>query len=177
MGNVIIVLLLTVIVSLIIRSLWKQHKNHGGCTGNCTSCHQNCHVTYRQSSAEQMRQGPRIVLKVVDHQDWSKEAVCICDQAAFFVWYKWFLCGELSYDAEWIKWKKLLTKKASLCYNIKADAEVVERQTRCLQAAVRATAWEFKSLLLHQLTRELAEASFFCMRSLPVRIFSTTVIL
>lgn len=40
--NIIIVAVLVVIVGLIIKSLIKQKKNGGACTGNCASCHSSC---------------------------------------------------------------------------------------------------------------------------------------
>lgn len=37
-GNLIVIAILAVIVGLAIRSLWKNHKNGGGCGGGCEGC-------------------------------------------------------------------------------------------------------------------------------------------
>lgn len=42
LGNLIVIAALVIVVALAIRSLWKEHKNGGGCGGNCASC-QGCH--------------------------------------------------------------------------------------------------------------------------------------
>ncbi len=44
LGNVIVLAVLAVVVTLVIRSLWKSHKKGGGCScggdcGNCGGCH------------------------------------------------------------------------------------------------------------------------------------------
>lgn len=38
LGTVIVVLIVAGVVALSIRSLWKDHKSGGGCTGNCATC-------------------------------------------------------------------------------------------------------------------------------------------
>ncbi len=41
MGDIIVIAVLVVIVGAVIRSMWKNHKNGGGCaacSGNCGSC-------------------------------------------------------------------------------------------------------------------------------------------
>lgn len=44
MGNIIVLLVLSIAIALILRSLYFQHKNHKNCTGNCASCHSGgCH--------------------------------------------------------------------------------------------------------------------------------------
>ncbi len=45
MGDVIVLVALGVIIGLVIRSMWKNHKNGGGCSGcscNCESCKRGC---------------------------------------------------------------------------------------------------------------------------------------
>ena len=45
MGDVIVLAVLGIIVALVIRSMWKNHKKGGGCSGcscNCGSCKLNC---------------------------------------------------------------------------------------------------------------------------------------
>ena len=45
MGDVIVLFILGIIVALVIRSMWKQHKKGGGCSGcscNCENCKANC---------------------------------------------------------------------------------------------------------------------------------------
>lgn len=37
-GNAIVILVLAVVVALAVRSLWKDHKSGGQCTGDCSSC-------------------------------------------------------------------------------------------------------------------------------------------
>ena len=41
MGDVIVIAVLGIVVTLIIRSMWKNHKNGGGCSG-CSGCSGNC---------------------------------------------------------------------------------------------------------------------------------------
>lgn len=41
MGDVIVLFILGIIVALVIRSMWKQHKK-GGCSCNCENCKANC---------------------------------------------------------------------------------------------------------------------------------------
>ena len=41
LGNLIVILILTVIVGLCARSLWQSHKS-GGCCGDCSHCG-GCH--------------------------------------------------------------------------------------------------------------------------------------
>ena len=41
-GTVIVILILVLVVTLAIRSLWKSHKKGGGCSGDCGSCG-GCH--------------------------------------------------------------------------------------------------------------------------------------
>ncbi len=43
--NIIIIAILILTVTLIIKSLIKQRRNGGGCTGNCSSCHSSCAST------------------------------------------------------------------------------------------------------------------------------------
>ncbi|MCI8442412.1 MAG: FeoB-associated Cys-rich membrane protein [Provencibacterium sp.] len=38
LGNFIVIAVLTVVVILVVRSLWKSHKAGGHCNGDCTSC-------------------------------------------------------------------------------------------------------------------------------------------
>lgn len=38
LGNVIVLAVLAVVVTLVIRSLWKSHKNGGSCSGDCSNC-------------------------------------------------------------------------------------------------------------------------------------------
>ena len=45
MGDVIVLFILGIIVALVIRSMWKQYKKGGGCSGcscNCENCKANC---------------------------------------------------------------------------------------------------------------------------------------
>ena len=45
MGDVIVLAVLGIIVALVIRSMWKNHKNGGGCSGcscNCANCKAGC---------------------------------------------------------------------------------------------------------------------------------------
>lgn len=42
LGNVIVLAALAVVVTLVIRSLWKSHKNGGSCSGDCSNC-SSCH--------------------------------------------------------------------------------------------------------------------------------------
>ena len=42
MGTLIVLAILGVIVFFSARSLYRQHKNGGGCNGNCGSC-KGCH--------------------------------------------------------------------------------------------------------------------------------------
>ena len=42
LGNLIVIVALAVVVVLAARSLWREHRNGGGCSGNCASCH-GCH--------------------------------------------------------------------------------------------------------------------------------------
>lgn len=41
-GNIIVIAVLAAVVALAIRSLWKSHRNGGGCSGDCASCGR-CH--------------------------------------------------------------------------------------------------------------------------------------
>lgn len=82
----------------------------------------------------------------------------------------WNLRGKIYFEVD---------KFMILVYYCKAlnHAGVVERQTRCLQAAVRAIAWEFKSLLLHHEKHESAlYQRFFCclIASFYIRICFAT---
>jgi hypothetical protein len=47
MGTILVGAVLAVIVALVIRFMWKNHKagkSCGGCSGDCTQCHGNhCH--------------------------------------------------------------------------------------------------------------------------------------
>lgn len=46
MGDIIVLAALAVIVILVIRSMWKNHKKGGGCAGcscNCGNCSRGCH--------------------------------------------------------------------------------------------------------------------------------------
>lgn len=46
MGDVIVLTVLGVIIGLVIRSMWKNHKNGGGCSGcsgSCATCNKSCH--------------------------------------------------------------------------------------------------------------------------------------
>lgn len=38
LGTIIVVLIVVGVAALSIRSLWKDHKSGGGCTGNCATC-------------------------------------------------------------------------------------------------------------------------------------------
>lgn len=38
LGYVLVIAALAVIVALAVRSIWKSHRNGGGCTGDCSSC-------------------------------------------------------------------------------------------------------------------------------------------
>ena len=41
MGDIIVIAVLVVVVAAVIRSMWKDHKNGGpcsGCSGNCSAC-------------------------------------------------------------------------------------------------------------------------------------------
>lgn len=38
LGNIIVISVLTAVVALAVRSLWKSHKSGGHCTGDCSSC-------------------------------------------------------------------------------------------------------------------------------------------
>ncbi len=45
MGDVIVLGALGIVVALVIRSMWKNHKKGGGCSGcshNCENCGANC---------------------------------------------------------------------------------------------------------------------------------------
>lgn len=44
MGDVIVLSILGIIVALVIRSMWKNHKKGGcsGCSCNCEGCKLNC---------------------------------------------------------------------------------------------------------------------------------------
>ncbi|MDO4344619.1 MAG: FeoB-associated Cys-rich membrane protein [Eubacteriales bacterium] len=42
LGNLIVILLLAAVVFLVIRSMWRKHKEGPGCTGNCSTCG-GCH--------------------------------------------------------------------------------------------------------------------------------------
>ena len=41
MGDMIVIAVLGLVVAFIIRSMWKNHKNGGGCSG-CSGCSGNC---------------------------------------------------------------------------------------------------------------------------------------
>lgn len=41
-GNLIVILVLAIVVSLAVRSLWRSHKQGGHCNGDCASCG-GCH--------------------------------------------------------------------------------------------------------------------------------------
>ncbi len=41
--NIIVILVLAAVVALAIRSLWKNHKKGGQCTGDCSQCGGCCH--------------------------------------------------------------------------------------------------------------------------------------
>ena len=41
MGDMIVIAVLAVVIGLALRSMWKDHKNGGGCSGcsgNCSTC-------------------------------------------------------------------------------------------------------------------------------------------
>lgn len=38
LGYILVIAVLVVIVALAVRSIWKSHRNGGGCTGDCSSC-------------------------------------------------------------------------------------------------------------------------------------------
>lgn len=44
MGDIIVLTALGVIIALVIRSMWKNHKNGNscGCSGGCENCAKNC---------------------------------------------------------------------------------------------------------------------------------------
>ena len=45
MGNIIVILILSILVVLILRFLWAQHKGAKQCTGDCGSCgSESCHL-------------------------------------------------------------------------------------------------------------------------------------
>ena len=46
MGDVIVIAVLGIVVAFIIRSMWKNHKNGGGCSGCSGNCGGkcNCHM-------------------------------------------------------------------------------------------------------------------------------------
>ena len=52
MGDVIVLAALAVIIYLVVRSLVKNHKKGGGCSGNCSSCSKG-YMKYTASSSEQ----------------------------------------------------------------------------------------------------------------------------
>lgn len=46
LGYVIVIAVLAIVVALAVRSLWKEHKAGGHCSGDCGSCggcHGGCH--------------------------------------------------------------------------------------------------------------------------------------
>ena len=46
MGDIIVIAVLGVIVAAVIRNMWKNHKNGGGCSGCSGNCGGkcNCHI-------------------------------------------------------------------------------------------------------------------------------------
>jgi hypothetical protein len=46
-GNLIVLAVVAIAVALAIRSLWKTHKNGGGCNGDCSQCG-GCHCCENQ---------------------------------------------------------------------------------------------------------------------------------
>ena len=46
LGNVIVLAVLAVVVTLVIRSLWKSHKKGGSCSGDCSNCSSCQHKEY-----------------------------------------------------------------------------------------------------------------------------------
>jgi len=52
MGDIIVLTVLVVIVALVIRSMWKNHKKGGGCSG----CSGNCSGCNRESSCQSNKQ-------------------------------------------------------------------------------------------------------------------------
>lgn len=43
MGTFIVLAILVAVVGLAIRSIWKKHRSHTGCSGNCANCGGGCH--------------------------------------------------------------------------------------------------------------------------------------
>ncbi|MCI8399677.1 MAG: FeoB-associated Cys-rich membrane protein [Oscillibacter sp.] len=43
LGNLIVILTLTAVVALALRSMWRSHKSAAHCTGDCSTCH-SCHT-------------------------------------------------------------------------------------------------------------------------------------
>ena len=41
MGDIIVLAVLGIVVAAVIRSMWKDHKNGGGCAG-CSGCSKKC---------------------------------------------------------------------------------------------------------------------------------------
>lgn len=42
MGDIIVIAVLGLIVALVVRSMWKNHKNGGACSGCCGNCSGKC---------------------------------------------------------------------------------------------------------------------------------------
>ena len=45
MGDVIVIAVLGIVVAFIVRSMWKNHKNGGGCSGCSGNCGGKCNMT------------------------------------------------------------------------------------------------------------------------------------
>lgn len=53
MGDFIVIVILSIIVILIIRSMRNERINHKGCNGSCSGCHKNCHESRRTDNVQQ----------------------------------------------------------------------------------------------------------------------------
>lgn len=70
MGDVIVIAILGIIVALVIRSMWKNHKQGGGCSGcscDCASCRAGCNAQTRKKqkhkkSGSSDKQNSRLIL-------------------------------------------------------------------------------------------------------------------
>ena len=47
MGDVIVIAVLGIVVAFIIRSMWKNHKNGGGCSGCSGNCGGKCNMKHK----------------------------------------------------------------------------------------------------------------------------------
>ena len=58
LGNLIVIAVLAAVVALAARSLWREHKRGGGCSGDCSSCG-GCHGHCRKKLAGKQAHPPR----------------------------------------------------------------------------------------------------------------------